>query len=177
MRITLYVVGALVVLIAGLYTWTRVNPHEIRTEIEIAAPAEQVWEVLADTEAYPEWNPFIISSTGNLEEGGQLTNEISNDGSTRTFKPRVLVVNEAKELRWIGRFGAPGIVDGEHYFILEDAGDGRTRLIQGETFTGVLVPFAGRALDVADEFNAMNTALKARVEAGRGTGTTTSPRP
>ena len=62
---------------------------------------------------------------------------------------------------------APGIVDGEHYFILEDCGDGMTRLIQGERFTGFLTPVmqalrAFRSQRVG--FVMMNLALKERLE-------------
>ena len=31
----------------------------ISTQIEIAAPASQVWDELVDGDAYPEWNPFV----------------------------------------------------------------------------------------------------------------------
>jgi hypothetical protein len=33
-------------------------PYFYRTEREIAAPAKVVWQVLADLDAYFEWNPF-----------------------------------------------------------------------------------------------------------------------
>ncbi|XVQ11626.1 SRPBCC family protein [Spirillospora sp. CA-255316] len=155
----------LVVVPVGLYTWTRLNPREIRTEIEIDAAPGRVWKVLTDLRAYPDWNPFIVSAEGEVREGGRLTNKLTQKGGgTMTFKPTILVAAPERELRWLGRFGVPGVVDGEHYFRLEALDGGRTRLVQGERFTGALVPFAGGALDVADGFAAMNTALKARVE-------------
>lgn len=156
------IVAAIITVAVGLYGWTRLNPSEVRAEADIDAPVEDIWEVLTDFESYPEWNPFIVSAEGEARVDAKLTNVMNNDGSTTTFNPTVLVAN-GHELRWIGRFGVPGLVDGEHYFLLEDIGDGRTRLVQGETFTGILVPFAGGALDVEDDFEAMNAALKDRV--------------
>jgi hypothetical protein len=168
-RRILIAVAAVVVLVPlALYGWTRISPHEIRTQIEIDAAPEQVWKVLTDFDAYEQWNPFIVSAKGDAREGATLTNKLKSDGEVTTFEPTVLVAKRGRELRWIGRFGVPGIGDGEHYFRLEDAGNGRTRLVQGETFTGVLVPFAGGLLQVEDEFAAMNKALKERVESIRG---------
>lgn len=31
---------------------------EVRSEIEIAAPAQKVWGIITDLERYPEWNTF-----------------------------------------------------------------------------------------------------------------------
>ncbi len=31
---------------------------EVRDEIEIAAPAQRVWDIITDLERYPEWNTF-----------------------------------------------------------------------------------------------------------------------
>ncbi|GAT70165.1 cyclase/dehydrase [Planomonospora sphaerica] len=156
--------AVLLVVPAALYAWTRLRPHAVRTEIEIAVSPERVWRVLTDFAAYPEWNPFIVSAEGEPRAGATLTNRLSNNGGTMTFSPTVLAAVPARELRWIGRFVMPGVVDGEHYFVIEDLGGGRTRLVHGETFTGALVPFAGGALDVEGGFAAMNAALKARAE-------------
>jgi uncharacterized protein YndB with AHSA1/START domain len=46
--------------------------EEIITEIVIDAPAERVWEVLADLASYPEWNPRIRRASGELRAGSRL---------------------------------------------------------------------------------------------------------
>ncbi|WP_166350416.1 SRPBCC domain-containing protein [Phytoactinopolyspora limicola] len=165
-RILLIALGSLVVIGAGLYTWTRISPGQIHTEIEIDATPDEVWEVLTDLDDYPAWNPFIVSAEGAVEVGERLVNELlmSHGNSTMTIKPTITVADPGREFRWLGRFVVPGIIDGEHYFVLEPTPDGGTRMIHGEKFTGILVPFAGSALDVTDNFVAMNEALKARVE-------------
>jgi hypothetical protein len=165
-RVTTVIVALLIVVPAALYGWTRLDPHEQRHEIEIGAAPAKVWQVLTDLDAYPGWNPFIVSSEGEVRKGAKLVNKLSQKGGgTMTFKPTILAATPERELRWLGHFGVPGVVDGEHYFLLQPIGDGgRTRLVQGEKFTGALVPFAGSALDVQDDFAAMNNALKARVE-------------
>ncbi|GGS72248.1 hypothetical protein GCM10010156_33880 [Planobispora rosea] len=157
-------VAVLLIVPAAAYLWTRINPRRIRTDIEIDASPEQVWRVLTDFAAYPQWNPFIVSAQGEPRAGATLTNRLAGNGGEMTFTPTVLAATPGRELRWIGRFVMPGVVDGEHYFLIEDLGGGRSRLVQGETFTGALVPFVGKTLDVADGFAAMNAALKARAE-------------
>ena len=43
--------------------------HEIRTEIDIEAPPDEVWAQLADLDAYAGWNPFITTAEGAAEAG------------------------------------------------------------------------------------------------------------
>ena len=45
----------------------------ISTTVDIAATPQQVWAVLADLDAYPQWNPFIRSASGQVAEGATLT--------------------------------------------------------------------------------------------------------
>ncbi|NDL56030.1 SRPBCC domain-containing protein [Phytoactinopolyspora mesophila] len=163
-RVLLITLGSIVVLGAGLYGWSRVSPTEIHTEIEIDAPVEDVWHVLTGFSEYEEWNPFMVKASGEAQVGETLVNTLVTDGSTMTIKPQVTVADPGQELRWLGRFVLPGVVEGEHYFLLEPTSDNGTRLVHGETFTGMLVPFAGGMLDVGNEFELMNQALKARAE-------------
>ena len=63
-------------------------------------------------------------------------------------------------VEWLGRLALPGIFDGRHSFTLTSLAGGRTLLQQSETFTGVLIPFAGPVLvRTRAGFEAMNTAL------------------
>lgn len=141
--------------------------YELRTEVAIAAPIEVVWATLSDLATYPDWNPFIVSVQGRAEVGERLTNRMQPPGGKAiTFKPTVTVVEPAVTLEWLGRLGLPGIFDGRHRFDLAPSEDGGTLVTQSEEFDGVLVRFMRRSLDTKTMagFEAMNAALKARVE-------------
>jgi hypothetical protein len=141
---------------------------EIRTEVEIAAPIARVWHTLTDFADYQEWNPFITQITGELREGANLTVRLSlPEGRDHEIQPRLLRCRENEELRWRGHLLFPGLFDGEHFFRLLEVEPNRTRFVQGENFTGVLVRFTGNTITrAARGFVYMNQALKRRVEAG-----------
>ena len=142
--------------------------HEVRTEIEIEATPERVWGILLDFPSHPEWNPFVRSIKGVAKVGDRLTVFIQPQGGKgMTFRPTVLTVIPNSELRWLGRLLLPRIFDGEHYFEITQLAVHRVRFVQGEKFSGVLVPFAKSSLDGATKagFVAMNQALKSRAEA------------
>jgi hypothetical protein len=142
--------------------------HEITTTMEINAPPRSVWKVLVDFQAHPQWNPFVRSIDGSTREGERLKVSIQPvGGKGMTFRPRVLRAVPDQELRWLGRVVLPGIFNGEHFFKMEPLDQGRrTRFIQGERFTGLLVPLLRKNLDrgTREGFEAMNQALKAQVE-------------
>jgi len=138
----------------------------IETTESIDASPERVWQVLTDLESYPEWNPFIIEGSGELRKGGKLKLRMQPPGGkAMNFSPTVLEADPARELRWLGRLVVPGIFDGEHWFSLEAEGEGGTRLVQGEKFSGILPRFTGRTLMRTEQgFRALNAALKERAE-------------
>ena len=141
--------------------------RELRREIEIDAAPAIVWAVLTDTGTYPDWNPFVRRLNGELREGAKLEVEIAPpDSRAMTFKPTVLTAHADRELRWLGRFLLPGLLDGEHSFRIEPLPGGRSRFTQSERFTGILVRFVGKTLDRTQVgFAQMNEALKRRAEA------------
>jgi hypothetical protein len=142
--------------------------RELHREIEIDAPPERVWAVVTDLTAYPEWNPFIRRINGDLREGARLEVRIQPPGArTATFKPTVRSVDANRELRWLGRLLFPGIFDGEHSLRIEPLEGGRSRFVQSERFTGLLVGFVKGTLAKTEVgFEQMNAALKARTEQG-----------
>jgi hypothetical protein len=140
--------------------------RELRAAIDIQATPDRVWEILTDFPAYPEWNPFITSIAGEPTPGSTLEVRIAPPGATpRTFKPRVLVAEPGRELRWLGRLLTAGVFDGEHSLRIEPIDDSRAHFVQTERFRGVLVPLFGSTLEkTARGFTAMNEALKRRAE-------------
>lgn len=146
--------------------------HEITTEIEIESSAEKVWSILTDFPSYPEWNAFVRSIAGVAKVGHRLAVFIQPEGGKgMTFRPTVLTVIPNQELRWLGRLLLPGIFDGEHYFQIIPLAPGsseirRVRFVHGESFSGLLVPFAKSSLDAGTKagFIAANKAIKARAE-------------
>ncbi|AWV98531.1 SRPBCC domain-containing protein [Arcticibacterium luteifluviistationis] len=140
---------------------------EIKTEITINVSPEKVWGILTNFEAYPNWNPFIKSITGQVAVGQKITARIAPpDASEMTFKPTVLTFVENKELIWLGHLLFSGIFDGTHKFELIDNGNGTTTFIQSEIFKGILVPIFKSQLNknTKNGFIAMNDKLKQLAE-------------
>ena len=143
----------------GAFHWT------ISTSAEIDAPPSRVWAVIVDLPAYREWNPFIVEAAGRVTVGETLSLRMALPGrSPMTIKPRVLVVDPNRELRWKGKLGVPGLFDGEHSFVLEPLADSRTRLVHWERFSGLLLPIARLLIYDAtvQSFEALNGALATR---------------
>jgi hypothetical protein len=140
--------------------------RELRSEIAIDAPPERVWQVLTAFGAYPEWNPFIRSIEGEAKVGSRLKIRIEPPGARgMTFRPTVRAAEPARELRWIGRLLLPGLADGEHRLALEPLAGGRSKFIQSERFSGLLVGRLRGTLAATERgFEQMNEALKCRVE-------------
>ena len=141
---------------------------ELRTEVQINAPPERVWNVLTAFDLFNEWNPFMTRAEGEIQEGARLQVHIEPPGGTAmTFKPRVLRAVAPQELRWLGHLLIPGIFDGEHIFEISSVGDGRSCLVHREEFRGLLVPLLWNSLATNTKrgFEAMNAALKERAEA------------
>jgi hypothetical protein len=142
--------------------------RHLETEIEIAASPEKIWAILTDFPAMPTWNPFIRAIRGRPAEGERLEVLLAPPGqSPMRFRPTLLVLTPARELRWRGSLGVPGLFDGEHMFRLDTISPSHTRFLHAETFSGLLVPLIMRGTTLAATragFIAMNAALKAKAE-------------
>jgi len=139
---------------------------QLETRIGIAATADRLWSILMDFPAYPRWNPFVRSIEGRAEVGATLSVLLQPPGGRpMRFRPQVRVVERPREFRWKGRLFIPGLFDGDHFFVIEEAAEGSV-FHHGERFTGLLVPLLRRSLEGATRqgFIAMNEALKREAE-------------
>src|SRR2546428_4374478 len=139
---------------------------ELRTEIEIDAPAERLWSVLLDFGRFPDWTPSSRSFRGQALVGSRLQVLLGASGTRpMRFRPTVKAVVPTRELRWLGRLGLPRLFDGEHIFQIEPLGPTRAQFVQRERFRGLFVPLLARSLnrDARRGFEEMNRALRERV--------------
>ena len=139
---------------------------ELRTEIEIQARPDQVWQVLTSLDRYPEWNPFITLAAGNAKVGETV--DITVRSATKEMKLHCVVVRVEpnKELCWKYHVISPFLFRGEHSFIIDQVESNRVRFIDRETFNGLLVATQARNIDTNSKqgFEAMDKALKGIVE-------------
>ena len=139
---------------------------------EIEAPLDRVWAVVEDVLSAPEWQGGLVGMTA-LEtdgEGRPTLVETENDIKVRHVKTRVrFSYDPPRRLSWTQVKGDLKSVEGS--WVLEDLGDGRTRVtyeldsdpgrVLGMVIRGP-VESAVRAMLV----NARPGELKARVEGG-----------
>jgi hypothetical protein len=139
----------------------------IKTETVIYAPAERVWAAMTDFASFPAWNPFLVKAQGSLEPGEKLKIQLRLDHGLRmTFRPRVTVVEPARQLRWLARLGAPGVFDVDRAFQITPR-DGGVLFAMSEECTGWLtgVLFATNLeAQLYRGYDAFNEALRRRVE-------------
>ncbi len=139
----------------------------IRTAVEIDAPQDEVYAVLANLEVYPEWNPYHRRVEGKFEVGSEMTIYVTRpDGKEVKVPPHMMRIVENKEITWGG--GVRGIFYGVHSFLLEPQSNGKTLLKHNEDFSGFAVGFADLPPDViAEGYHQMNMALKYRLEGSK----------
>lgn len=95
---------------------------------EIEAPIERVYEVAADVESSPEWQPEIkvAECIERDPDGNQVLVRTETDAKVRTLGSTLrFSYDEPTGLSWTQEEGDLKSVDGK--WKLEDIGDGRTR--------------------------------------------------
>lgn len=157
----------LITVVLGLILVSTVSAKEIKTEILISASTEKVWAIFSDFKNYPKWNPFIKSLTGKVKVGEKINVTIQPyDSKPMSFKPKVLVFETNKEMRWIGRLLFGGLFDGKHQFEIIDNHNGTVTFKQSEVFKGILMPFFSKKKmeNTRKGYEAMNQQLKELAE-------------
>jgi hypothetical protein len=137
---------------------------EISTAVQINASPQRVWAILADLASYPLWNPLFRQASGQLTAGSTVTLKSVRPGTERvmTVKVKILAAEPPVQLSWVSSL--PGIITGEHRFTLTPA-DGGTRLVQTESYSGLLGRMSARSIDrTRSSFGALNQAIKQRAE-------------
>ncbi len=138
---------------------------DVNTEIIINSSKEKVWKILVDFKKYPEWNPFVREVIGTAKVSEKLKVYVKpENGRGMRFTATLIKVEMNKELRWVGHMLFPGLLDGEHIFIIKPIGKNKIRFIHSERFSGLLSFLGGLNKLTREGLRAMNLALKSRAE-------------
>jgi hypothetical protein len=128
----------------------------------IGATAEQIWPILTDVAAWPDWDSGVTNVAGRVALGEKLT--ITAEVSPgRTFPVEVVQLNAP--LRMVVRGGMPlGLFTGQRTYTLEAEGAG-TRFTMREEYTGPLAGMIFKKIpDLGPSFRQFAEGLKRRAE-------------
>jgi uncharacterized protein YndB with AHSA1/START domain len=120
-----------------------INQHAAavaRAEIEVAAPPEIVWAVLADIDSWPSWNPEVKSASldGPLTKGTQFRWKAGPGTITSTIQ----IVEPPRLIAWTGKTVGIAAI---HVYRLEPRGDA-TIVASEESWDGLVVKLLRRPL-------------------------------
>jgi hypothetical protein len=134
----------------------------IEHRLGIPAPASVVWEVLADVERWPRWNPLYTEAEGRLRIGGRLSLTESAPGrEPAALTPRIIDwVPDAQILwrhseRW-------GLVNRLRYLEIEKLSEEGCIFANGEDWYGRFARYVDRRRRRAlyEGMEAMSHALR-----------------
>jgi hypothetical protein len=135
----------------------------LETRFSVPQSPDQVWSVLIDYPSYARWNSFMPEASGEVGVGKRLNITFyPSSGSKVRFKPKLLVVDKNRELRWRGRMIVKGLFDGEHYWVLSRNSSGGTDIVHAENFKGLLVRVI-KPLKFRGEFERLNRDMAAEL--------------
>jgi uncharacterized protein YndB with AHSA1/START domain len=103
-----------------------------RSQTEIDASPETVWEVLTAVESWPAWNPDVksVSVEGDIAEGKSFRWKAGPGTITSTIQQ----IDAPRRIAWTGKtFG----IDATHVYRLE-GGNGKTLVRTEESYEGLV---------------------------------------
>jgi hypothetical protein len=141
---------------------------EVRHDVIINSPTQNVWETINDFNNYKNWNSQLFYLGGTIALNEVIHLKLSVEGATPyEFKPTISKWEEGKSFAWIARTGLPRVFDGEHFFEVTPNSDGTTTVVNREEYRGVLSLLMQQlpAMKLAPKgFEKMNAELKNFIE-------------
>jgi hypothetical protein len=135
------------------------------TETTIDASPERVWQILSDTGSWSDWDSGVLGVEGDPAEGNKVKIR-SELNPKRSYPVKITEFEPNRRMAWLG--GVPlGLFRGVRSYTLTPEGEGRTRFVMREEFTGPLLPLIWRTMpDMSGSFRQFASGLKQRAEAG-----------
>ena len=141
--------------------------RKIEHRIGIQAPARVVWEVIADLEAWSQWNPLYTQAQGKIALGGTLKLTLVLPGETpEVISPVIIDWTPDSLLHWKLSLAA-GLVRTVRYLEIDELAPESCLFANGELIQGLLAGYVSKRMGrkMYRGFEAMGLALKDRAEA------------
>jgi hypothetical protein len=137
--------------------------HYFEAESSICASQDDVWSVLIDAAAWPEWDSGVDAVDGAIQLGQKVTIR-SHLAPTRAFPVKVTQLRAPEAMTFSG--GMPlGLFTGVRQYTLTPEADGSTLFRMREEYTGVMLgPMWKSIPDQSGSFTQFADGLKRRVE-------------
>lgn len=137
-----------------------------RSEAIIAASPEEVWAVLDDLDAYPEWNPFTVGMESDKRVGSPMVMQVNMSGQVLEQTEFIRVWEPNYKMCWGVEGDLPRAISGERCQWLEPLPDGTTRFVNENLIAGTTTPLVTLlyGASVASGVQGVARELKRRVE-------------
>jgi hypothetical protein len=136
--------------------------NQYAVAVSIGAPAQRVWDLLADAPGYKTWNASVVSIDGTIEPGRTIK-LVSAVNPSRTFVLKITTMDRPNRLVWGG--GMPlGLFTGTRTFLIEAEGAG-CRFSMTEVYTGLMSGLIFKSIpNLNDSFKQFAESLKTAAE-------------
>lgn len=141
-------------------------PVKFEHRVGVTAPGRIVWDLLADLESWPRWNPIYGKVEGRLAHGAEIQMTETYPGLPAQDVAMRLAAWTPEEMLHLQRTLARGWVTTIRYFEIENLTNENCILSNGQVFTGWPAKHVtkGKGAALKDAFRLMNEALKAQAE-------------
>jgi len=142
------------------------GPSKIEHRIGVQAPAEIIWEILANLEGWADWNPLYPRAEGELRIGSTLSLTLALPGEPpMDIQPVVQDWVPEEQIHWRLSL-ARGLIRSVRYIEIESMGPANCIISNGEIFQGLLGPSIARRQRrvIREGFTLMGEALAGRAE-------------
>lgn len=139
---------------------------KVEHRIDIAVPADFVWQLLEQVDDWPSWNPIYQQAGGSIGLGDTLTLFVAIPGiKAQNVVATVSLSMPAAHLRY-GSPGMAGLIRATRFVDIEPNGPQACTVANGEVMGGALGGLIGRAMGpkIREGLRQMNEGLKAAAE-------------
>ena len=143
------------------------GPPKIEHRIGVQAPAEVIWEIMADFDSWSEWNPLYPKAEGVLRIGEILNLTLALPGEApQIIQPEIVDWVPNDQIHWKLSM-LRGLVRSVRFIEIEILGPTNCIISNGEIFQGLLGPSVAQSKRraIRQGFTQMGEALAARAEA------------